>query len=193
MPNASQGSPSARWMFWLLTVGLAAAATLVVMLGVRVEVLERRTGELLRAGWFPEVGMYVPAFTEKDQLGVPAYVGGSQDGSPQLLIILSFACEFSDRSRPAWSALVQSNRNASIVGVSVDENAEAVGRGSYGELDFPVVTFPDQKLHWFYRTGITPQVLLLRHDGRVLFHRAGDLTVGPALDSIRVQLEAASM
>ncbi len=137
--------------------------------------------------------MYVPAFTAEDDRGAELYVGGSQDGSPQLLIVMSFACEFSERSRPAWRALSEANRGARIVGISVDEEADVSEHIASDGMGFPIVTFPEPKLHWFYRTGVTPQLMILSHDGRVIYHRVGELSVGPALDSIQARLDAATL
>ncbi|HET7229488.1 MAG TPA: TlpA disulfide reductase family protein [Longimicrobium sp.] len=172
----------------LAPAALAVAAILVVMLAMRVRRLERENEELFRRVTRPYAGMYVPAFTAPGTGGRAVQVGSPARGR-QVLFVFNSTCPYCRASIPAWTRVAASaeaaNGPGAAVGVSLDPPDSAAAYATRHGLRYPVAAFPDRRMAALYRTRTVPVTLVVDSTGRVLLARIGELTEGPAMDSVR--------
>ena len=71
-----------------------------------------------------------------------------------------------------------------MYGISLSPEAETRLYVDEHGLRFPVLRFPEEKLRYLYRANGVPQVIVLDHEGRVIYTRPGELGAGAALDSV---------
>lgn len=185
----SERNPArAEWYLrWVLALALAGATLLVVQLARSVDGLRERLAEQERATWALQPAMYLPTFPAAIASGERIVVGRADDGAPTVLAMLSVTCEYSARSIEQWNRL--SADGVRVIGIAVDDDAPLADFAAAHGVGFPLVTFPERKLHWMYRTAVVPQTVVIDAEGLILHARPGELFVGPALDSIRAAAE----
>lgn len=155
----------------------------MIQLTITVEGLRARIAEDRRADWVLQPGMYVPAFNGPNATGDSVAVGHSLDGDRVVIALLSVSCEFSERSLVQWQALATSG--VRVVGIVVDDDADLVSFAAAHKPTFPLVSFPDKRLHWLYRTAVVPQTIVIDAGGQILHSHTGEVTAGEVLDSLR--------
>jgi peroxiredoxin len=179
----------------LAPAALAAAAILVVVLGMRVRSLERENEELFRRVTRPYLGMYVPAFSAPATRGGAVSVGSPARGR-QVLFVFNSTCPYCRASIPAWTqvaaAAEAANGPGAAVGVSLDPPDSARAYAARHGLRYPVAAFPDRRTAAIYRTRTVPVTMVVDSTGRVLLARIGELKEGPAADSVRAAAGLAS-
>jgi peroxiredoxin len=172
----------------LAPAALAVAATLVVVLALRVKSLERENEELFRRVTRPYAGMYVPAFSAASTGRSPVSVGSPARGR-QVLFVFNSTCPYCRASIPAWTRLAAAaeaaNGPGAAVGVSLDSPDSARAYATRHGLRYPVAAFPDRRMVALYRTRTVPVTMVVDSTGRVLLARIGELREGPAADSVR--------
>lgn len=172
----------------LAPVALAAAAILVVVLGMRVRALNRENEELFRRLTRPVAGMYVPAFTSAAlEGGGPVRVASPVRGR-QVLFVFTTTCPYCRTSIPVWKSIGATVEAAygpgSAVGVSLDSAQKTLAYVRRHQLSYPVVRFPDVRSERLYRTRSVPVTMVVDSTGRVVFSRVGELKAGVAVDSV---------
>ncbi len=172
----------------LYPAAIAAAAILVVVLGLRVKKLTRQNEEMYRRLTRPTAGMYVPAFTAPGADGGAVSVGSPARGR-QVLFVFNRTCPYCRASIPTWSRIgaeaEAANGRGAAVGLSLDPPDSARAYAARHALRYPVAAFPDLRTVALYRTRAVPVTMVVDTAGRVLYARLGELTEGPAADSVR--------
>jgi len=172
----------------LAPAALAMAAILIVVLATRVKKLNRENEELFRRVTRPYAGMYVPAFSAPTTDGASVSVAGPARAR-QVLFVFNRTCPYCRASIPAWTRLGAAAEAAggrgAAVGLSLDPPDSARAYATRNGLRYPVAAFPDRRMSALYRTRTVPVTMVVDSGGRVLYSRIGELTEGPAMDSIR--------
>ena len=180
----------------VLVAALVAASGLVVKLSMQQRTLVDRVRELTTRVRDPYVGFYVPAVTLRSVTGNSVRLGEVPSGNAQVLLVFSTTCRFCRASLPEWKRMVSQLRGPTgveILGVSVDSAEVTRQYLVEHHLEFPVVSFTDQKLRALYRSNLMPQTLVIDAQGKVQYAHLGALTETSVTDSImRVVRDVAS-
>lgn len=174
----------------LLTVGLASATGLVVLLTVRENELKREYFALRAKAALPYRGYAVPTFRTTTLAGDTMTVGEVADsGGKQLVFVLTTTCPFCQATLPVWAALADSvgrlvGKPTQVVALSLDSIPATARYVARHGLRYPVGRFPDWKVAQLFRARSVPQTLVLDHRGEVVFAHIGQLRPGPVLDSV---------
>jgi peroxiredoxin len=172
----------------LAPVALAMAAVLIVVLGRRVRSLNHENEELFRRVTRPYAGMYVPAFSSPTTDGGAVNVA-APGRARQVLFVFNRTCPYCRASIPTWTKigadLEAAGGRGAAVGLSLDPPDSARAYATRHGLRYPVAVFPDPRTSALYRTRTVPVTMVVDSAGRVLYSRIGELTEGPAADSVR--------
>jgi peroxiredoxin len=173
----------------IVPLALLLAAAVVVTLAVQKRSLVARYMELQQQERLPYEGLWVPTFKAVTLGGGEVVIGEAEKGTRQVLLIFDTTCSFCRTSLPAWADL--SARLAGVgeplvevYGISLSPEAETRQYVDEHGLTFPVLRFPEEKLRYLYRANGVPQVIVLDHEGRVIYTRPGELGEGAELDTV---------
>ncbi|HEU0014343.1 MAG TPA: TlpA disulfide reductase family protein [Longimicrobium sp.] len=184
---------SSRLVRALPYAALAAAAALVIVLGMqkrrlveRYERLQRRYTEA-RTQLLP--GDYVPAVATATLGGQPVTVGQLPAEGRQVLLVYTVQCPYCRSSLPAWKRLAAAVDTiaappAEVYGVSLSREDSTRAYAAEHALPYPTVRFPDEKTVSLYRAGTVPLVLVLDEGGRVIYSRVGEMKQQATIDSV---------
>jgi hypothetical protein len=170
-----------------LVLALTVAAIVVVTLARQKQALEARYRELAARLDVPYVSMYVPVIRALSVQGDSILIGEPGEGERQLLLVFDTRCPPSRASLPWWNGLADRLADDSRVrtyGVSLDSLEASRAYAMEHELAFPVVRLTERRAQGLVRLRRVPQVLILNHEGRVVFRRLGVLESEAAVDSI---------
>lgn len=171
-------------------LALAAAALLIVVLARQNVTLRQRLEQVQRDAAQPRAGLFAPTFTAVSLDGTPRTIGERGDDGRQLLLFFATTCAYCRASLPAWrtlAALADSlvSPRVEVIGVVLDSAHRAPAYAAEHALPYPVVPLASTKLRSLYRARSVPLVMVVDHDGRVLYARTGVLQDGAAVDSVR--------
>ena len=131
-------------------LALTAAALLVVRLALQVRDLRQAVADLRRDAVLPHAGLVVPTFTASTLAGQQATVGRAPGGGRQVFFVFNTTCGFCRETIPRWNALAERLRSAgsrvAVYGISSDPDSVTRPYVLETGIEFPVVTFPDEKL-----------------------------------------------
>lgn len=153
--------------------------------------LRQRLEQVRRDATQPRAGLFAPTFTAVSLDGTQRTIGERGDGGRQLLLFFTTTCAYCRASLPAWrelSAVADSlvSPRVEVIGVVLDSAHRAPAYAAEHALPYPVVPLASPKLRSLYRARSVPLVMVVDHDGRVLFARTGVLEDGAAaVDSVR--------
>ncbi len=178
------------WVERLLLAGLAILVFSLVQDGRAGRDRELTLNRRLREPWR---GNAMATFVARSVQGDTLTVGHAPVGTKQLVYVFSTRCPFCRRSNPHVNALLRSLDSAAatgalrvqVVGISLDSLPETARYVKEQALSFPVVRFPERKLRLIYKTQVTPSLMLLTDEGRVIFARLGVFETLTAYDSLR--------
>jgi peroxiredoxin len=174
-------------------IALAAAAALVVLLGVQkhslIKQVEDTQVQLRRARTEPLPGQYMPAFTAQTLEGGTATIGQLPAEGRQVLLMYTTSCPFCLSSIPAWKQITAAvdtmkGTHAVVYGVSLDSVDATRQYITKHGLPYPTLRFPDAKVSSMYRAGTVPVTLVLDEQGRTIYSRTGELKEEIAIDSV---------
>ena len=171
----------------ITTIALAAAVTLVAILGIQNRSLKRRYGRLLERSAAPYRGLAVPAFDAVTPVGDTVTIGSAKDGEKQLLFFFSSTCPMSRNTLPAWNEIASEAEKrdpVSVYGIQLDTMNLELQDAGFDHLNFPVLRFPDSRLQQCYGVRGVPVTVLLNYDGRVLYSKLGEIAERPIIDSV---------
>lgn len=114
-------------------------------------------------------GAQMPDLRGFDLAGKPVQVLYGKDQRKVLLLVYSPTCPFCDENWPRWQQLISSLNRSTVRPVAVDvtstTSANFVSQHQLAEL--PVFQKVDPRDVVNYRFQLTPQTILLDHEGRV--------------------------
>ena len=175
----------------LPTLGLVAAAALVVVLSLKLRDLRERYSRLYDRATYPYAGMFVPTFQASTLAGEPVTVGGSPVSAKerQVLFVFTTRCQYCKASLPAWRELAarldtMRSPRVRVYGISLDSTEVTRKYVAQNRLPFPVVEFPEKKLAAIYRTQAVPVTVVLDEDGRMLHSHLGQISDRKSIDSV---------
>jgi len=174
---------------------LVAAAGLVVRLAHKTDNLEERISVLQERAYMPYPGYWVPTYTTTTLAGNPVTIGEASPDTRQLLLFFNTSCPYCLASLPAWRELTVVSDTVShlkihVVGVSLDSADVTAEYVNEHALHFDIIGFPQRKLVQLYRAGTVPRLIVLDHEGRVLYSRTGALEGRSAVDSVVAVIRA---
>ena len=152
--------------------------------------LRERMARVQRDASWPRAGLFAPTFTAAALDGRSLTVGERGDGGRQLLLYFTTTCPYCRASLPAWRELAAladtlASPRVEVIGVVLDSAHRAPAYAAEHVLPYPVVPLASTKLRSLYRARSVPLVMVVGHDGRVLFARTGVLEDRAAIDSVR--------
>jgi peroxiredoxin len=157
---------------WLLALLGLFAILLVssVITNVVLAARLREAGELLAKQNPPALkpGTQVPAIRARDLQKQPQQIEFSTSSAPTLLYVFTPSCGWCTKNLENIKVLAKHVGNKyRLIGLSLsaDGLTEYVAQN---EIDFPVLTEPDQDTVRSYRLGATPASILISPEGRVL-------------------------
>lgn len=173
----------------LIVIFLLFAAALVVRLSQKTDNLQLRIATLQERAYLPYPGYWVPTFTAVSLRGDSVTLGEAEPGTGQLLLVFNTSCPYCLASLPAWRELTLIADTSSVLrllvmGVSLDSANVTSLYVHEHDLPFDVVGFPAPKLVHLYRVSTVPRIVLLDHEGRVLYSRTGALEGRAGVDSV---------
>ena len=177
-----------------MSIALAAACALVVVLGVQNRRLKADYAALQTASLAPEVGSWLPSLELRALDGRNEILGGA--GQPQIIYFFDTGC-------PACTVSAVSVRNiATMLQADISAKVQIVGVGSGDglqaylkekEFDFPVFQ-QSGKLISLFDVRQVPLLLAVDREGRVFYSHVGaieDTEVVPTLMTALSALEGA--
>jgi len=170
----------------ILMVALLVASVLVVMLARQKQDLVARLERLTARLRDPHAGFYVPGVALESVDGDSVVLGQAAPGHTQVLFVLSTECDYCRASLPAWKSIASRTAHDATIevyGLSLEGAAATRAYVTKHRIEFPVVSFTNQKLRALYRSNVFPQTLILDAEGRIEFARFGEVT-SAARDSI---------
>ncbi len=181
------------WVERLLLAGLAILVFSLLQDGRAGRARELTLNRRLREPWR---GNAMATFVARSVQGDTLTVGHAPVGTKQLVYVFSTRCPFCRRSNPYVVAIHKSldsvgaagGLRVQVIGISLDSLPETERYVQEQALTFPVVRFPERKLRLIYKTQVTPSLMLLTDEGRVILARLGVFETPAAYDSL---LEAA--
>jgi peroxiredoxin len=172
---------------FLPSLGLTAAAILVVMLTLQVRSLREELGAERRNAAVLRTGMFVPAVQGFTLDGAPAALAETPAGERQVLFLYNTRCPYCLQTLPAWKELagrLAGDTSVQVYGVSVDSADLTLRYAREHALPYPTVLLHPRSLRSLYRADVVPQTVVLDAEGYVLHARAGVLDTTAALDSV---------
>ncbi|MGH7561327.1 MAG: peroxiredoxin family protein [Gemmatimonadales bacterium] len=175
-----------------LTLALLTALALVIMLSRRVDALSREYVRVRTLASTLHSGSVVPGFRATSLTGDSLLIGeGPDPDTRQVLFILTTTCPHCLATLPAWARIAdslarQGSPKVQAIALSLDPEDATRRYAEEHRIGYPVALFPNAKMKRLYRAGIVPTTVVLDHEGRVLYARAGRLEEPALLDSIHL-------
>jgi hypothetical protein len=173
----------------LTKIALAAAVTLVAILGIQNRSIKQRYNTLIEETSGPYAGLSVPAFDAVTLTGDSLTVGLAAEGNKQVLFFFAAACRTSRGTIPAWNRIATeaaTHDQFSALGIQLDSANIAIDYPDAEEPAFPVLRLPDPRLQEWYRIRGVPVTVVRDHSGRVLYKKLGGLSDQPTIDSVMI-------
>lgn len=170
----------------LTSVGLAAAAVLVVMLALQVRTLRDQVAQEREQRLALRGGMYVPAFRSVTTAGEPATVVDGTEGR-QVLFLYNTSCEYCVQNIPAWKDLAErlaDEPSVQVYGISSHSAEETRRYAAEHQLGYPTVLLEPRNLRSMFRADWVPQTVVVDGEGLILHARLGVLDTSAAIDSV---------
>lgn len=177
-----------------MLVLLLAASTLV--LASKHRSLKEEFQLHRRADLRVQAGAYLPAFSALSTTGTTFHVArSSQEGSRQVLFLLTAECPYCAQMLPVWKSLYSElmdgdSTDAQFLALTTDSLEVARDYAQSNNLPFPLIPFESQKYISLFRATLVPQTVVIDADGRVIFARGGVLNTEASVDSVRAAIRS---
>lgn len=160
---------SRPWSRVLLTAGLLAATTLVILLGREVRSLRADARlESERAQYMVE-GRYVPRLELSALDGQRVAIGDPSPGSREVLFVYDTSCGFCRASLPAWNDIAEeaASHGFSVYGLSLNEPEGAAKYSAEHDLRFLTLLLDSDRSKALLRAQAVPQTIVVDPNGLV--------------------------